>query len=361
MNLEHEQLIVRRGARSGAHVVVAVHSTLLGPALGGCRMWHYGGVDAAVQDALRLSAAMTLKASAAGLDLGGGKGVICVPPGVEPVGETRTALLHDFADCVNMLDGAYITAEDVGTDSADMVAISHVTPHVVGLPAALGGSGDPSPFTAAGVHAAIRACLRHVFGAPSVAERSVAVLGCGHVGEHLARELAAAGAQLLLADVDISKRSLAEELAGARWVTPQEALTAAVDVLAPCALGDVIDREGVAALRCAIVCGAANNQLADGSIAERLHARGILYAPDFIVNAGGLINVSLELGEYDAALAARRTARIEAVFDALLAEAAAAGTTPLEAAIRLARIRLAGAGVATPSPAAAHSAGVAAA
>jgi leucine dehydrogenase len=340
MNPEHEQLIVRRGRRSGAHVIVAVHSTALGPALGGCRMWRYDGVDAAVEDALRLSAAMTLKAAAAGLALGGGKGVICVPPGVERTGPMRTALLHDFADAVELLDGAYITAEDVGTESRDMVTIAQVTRHVVGLPTADGGSGDPSPFTAAGVHAAIRACVRHRFGSAALAGRSVAIVGCGHVGEHLARRLAAAGVQLLLADVDDAKRTLADELPAARWTDAETALTAAVDVLAPCALGGVIDAETVEALRCGIVCGAANNQLVNGDIAAALHAHGILYAPDFIVNAGGLINVSLELGRYDARLAAARTEAIEEVFDELLAEASAAGITPLGAAIRRAGVRL---------------------
>jgi leucine dehydrogenase len=340
MKLEHEQLIVRQGRRSGAHVIVAVHSTALGPALGGCRMWRYDGVDDAVQDALRLSAAMTLKAAAAGLPLGGGKGVICLPPGVAPTGRTRTALLHDFADAVNLLDGAYITAEDVGTDSRDMVTISQRTRHVVGLPAASGGSGDPSPFTAAGVHAAIRACVRHSLGTSSLEGRSVAIIGCGHVGAHLARRLAAAGARLLLADVDDAKRALVDELPGAQWAEPDAALNAQVDVLAPCALGGVLDLRAVEDLRCRIVCGAANNQLADGDVATALHARGILYAPDFIVNAGGLINVSMELERYDAKLAARRAEAIEEVFDTLLAEASAAGTTPLEAAIRRADARL---------------------
>jgi leucine dehydrogenase len=304
-------------------------------------MWHYDDIDAAIGDALRLSAAMTLKAAAAGLALGGGKGVICVPPGVEATGPMRTAMLHDFADAVELLDGAYITAEDVGTDSSDMVTIRQVTRHVVGLPASSGGSGDPSSFTAAGVHAAIRACVRHVFGSPELAGRSVAIVGCGHVGEHLARRLAAAGAKLLLSDVDDAKRALADELPGARWIDDAEtALTAAADVVAPCALGGVIDAETVAALRCEIICGAANNQLADDVLATALHARGILYAPDFIVNAGGLINVSMELGHYDARLAAARTEAIEQVFDELLAEAAAAGITPLEAAIRRAGVRL---------------------
>jgi leucine dehydrogenase len=343
MMLDHEQLIVRRGRRSGAHVIVAVHSTTLGPALGGCRMWHYDSVEAGLADAARLSAAMTLKAAAAGLSLGGGKGVICVPRGVDATGPARTAMLHDFADTVNALEGAYITAEDVGTGSADMVTIAEVTPYVAGLPTETGGSGDPSPFTAAGVEAAMRACLRHVFGTPDLEGRSIAIVGCGHVGEHLARRLAAAGARLLLADVDPAKRALADSLPGAQWVEPAAALAAAVDVLAPCALGGVIDQARVETLLCRIVCGAANNQLAASTVADTLQARGILYAPDFIVNAGGLINVSMELTGYDRLAAVRRVASIENVFDALLAQAAADHITPLEAARRRAAARLASA------------------
>ena len=343
MSIDHEHVVVRRGRRSGAHAIVAVHSTLLGPALGGCRMWRYASVDDGLRDALALAAAMTLKTAAAGLALGGGKGVICVPPGAELSAALRAALLADFADVVNALDGAYITAEDVGTGSDDMVEIARHTPYVVGLPSSGGGSGDPSPFTAAGVHAAIRACLRRVFGTADLNGRSVAVIGCGHVGSRLARSLAEVGAQLVLADVDESRRVLADELPGAVWVQPDEALLAEVDVLAPCALGGAVDEDHVGSLRCRVVCGAANNQLAGEGVAAQLAARGILYAPDFIVNSGGVINVALELDGYDEAVAVRRAAAIEDVVDAILAEAAAAGVTPLEAAHRRAAARLAAA------------------
>jgi leucine dehydrogenase len=340
---EHEELVVRRGARSGLYTVVAVHSTALGPALGGCRMWHYSTATDAADDALRLSSAMTLKAAAAGLSLGGGKGVICLPPGPGvPEGSARRDVLLDFADTVDALEGAYITAEDVGTSARDMVTIAERTEHVTGLPAMHGGSGDPSAFTAQGVEAAMRACCAAAFGDADPAGRTVAVVGCGHVGERLARRLAAAGARLLLADVDERKRSLADELPGAAWAEPSEALLADVDVLAPCALGGVLDDHTAPRVRAGVICGAANNQLAGDGIAADLAARGILYAPDFVVNAGGLINVAAELepGGYDAERTATRAAGIEDAMAAVLAEAAADGTTPLAAAIRRARRRL---------------------
>jgi len=334
--LEHEQLTVSRGERSGVYMVVAVHSTALGPALGGCRMWTYPTVDDAVADALRLSRAMTLKAAAAGLPLGGGKGVVCLD---RP--ELRELALRDFADVVNTLDGRYVTAEDVGTSAADMELIARSCDHVAGLPRAAGGSGDPSPFTAAGVLAALRACCRRAFGSPQLDGRSVAVVGLGNVGGQLARMLADAGAELVLADIDPSKRALALELPRARWSDPAAGIRADVDVLSPCALGGVIDAATAHALRCRIVCGAANNQLADDVLAGELLKRGILYAPDFVANAGGLVNIACELDGYDLAVAASRVAEIELRMERILDEAATTGTTPLAVATRAARGRLA--------------------
>jgi leucine dehydrogenase len=332
---EHELLLVRRGRRTGAHAIVAVHSTVLGPALGGCRLWHYPSLQDAIDDALRLSAAMTLKAAAARLPLGGGKSVIFPPAGLDLTGVSRRALLDDFADTVNMLEGTYITAEDVGTTSDDMAALSARTPYVVGVPTARGGSGDPGDFTAAGVQAAMHACARHVFGFPELAGRTVSLVGVGHVGEPLARRLAAEGAELVLADIDDSRRAVAERL-GARWETPEEALHADVDVLAPCALGGVIDAALSEQLRARIICGSANNQLAFPELADVLHERGVLYAPDFIVNSGGLINVSLELSGYDRDLALARVAEIDGVLARILDHAEQEGTTPLGAALELA-------------------------
>ena len=339
----HEELVVRRGARSGLFTIVAVHSTALGPSLGGCRMWHYPTTTDAADDALRLSRAMTLKAAAAGLSLGGGKGVICLPAAAPaPEGSVRRDVLLDFADTVDALDGAYITAEDVGTSARDMVTIAERTRHVTGLPTVHGGSGDPSAFTAQGVEAAMRACCAAAFGTPELGARSVAIVGCGHVGERLARRLAAAGARVVLADVDEGKRSLAAELTRAAWAEPAEALVADVDVLAPCALGGVLDERTVPRVGARVICGAANNQLADDGLAADLAARGVVYAPDFVANAGGVINVAAELepGGYDPERTRVRVAQIEDLMAAILAEAEADGTTPLAAAVRRARRRL---------------------
>lgn len=341
VELDHEELVVRRGRRTGIYTAIAVHSTLLGPALGGCRMWRYPSSAEGARDAMRLSRAMTYKAAAAGLDLGGGKGVICLPEGSgAPTGDLRRDVLLDFADAVNALDGSYITAEDVGTSARDMVTVAHQTSHVTGLPAVHGGSGDPSPFTAQGVVASMRAACAERFGSPDLAGRTVAVVGVGRVGEELARRLADAEAQLLLADIDPDKAALAEELPRARWTDPDTAMLAEVDVLAPCALGGAIHEGNVAQLRCQVVCGSANNQLAREELAEELHRRDVLYAPDFIVNAGGLMNVALELEGYDAEKARARVDGIEGVVARILEVARAEGRTPQDAAYELARRRL---------------------
>jgi leucine dehydrogenase len=339
--LDHEELVIRRGRRSGAYTIVAVHSTALGPSVGGCRMWRYVDSAAAARDALRLSRAMTFKNAAAGLRMGGGKGVIAADPGAPPTPERRRDMLLDFADTVNALDGRYVTAEDVGTNADDMATLGTATAHVSGLSRDQGGSGDPSPFTAQGVEAAMRACVERRFGSPELAGRSVAIVGAGNVGGALARRLAAAGAELVLADIDPARRALADEL-GAGWLEPTAALRADVDVLAPCALGGVLDQTTIPLLRAPIVCGAANNQLAHDGLAEDLAAQGILYAPDFVANAGGIINISVELepSGYHEEEAARRVAAIEGTMRALLDEAESGGTSPLAAAYALARRRL---------------------
>ncbi len=311
-------------------------------------MWAYDDSRAAVRDALRLSRAMTYKAAVASLPLGGGKGVIMAPSGGRLSSTLRTAALLDFGDAVQALGGSYITAEDVGTSSRDMSVIALQTPYVAGLARSRGGSGDPSPFTALGVEAAIRACCEQVFSSASLRGRTVCVIGLGHVGSRVARRCARAGARLVVADVDQSKRRTAEELS-ARWTTPARALQAKVDVLVPCALGGFLDHDSVPRLRCQIIAGAANNQLADEHVATLLAQRGILWAPDFVANAGGLINIAEELGGYRPAHARVRVGQIGGIMSQILAEAQAAGSTPLAAAMELARRRLtveAGEGVA---------------
>jgi leucine dehydrogenase len=300
-------------------------------------MWTYDDSRSALRDALRLSRAMTYKAAVADLPLGGGKGVIMVPEHVG-AGRRREALL-DFADAVDSLGGRYITAEDVGTSARDMAVIATETSHVAGLARSRGGSGDPSPFTALGVETAIRACCERVFGSDSLRGRRLCVVGLGHVGSRVAKRCARAGATLLLADVDPHKRALASTL-GAQWTTPEKALSADVDVLVPCALGGFLDDETVPRLCCPIVAGAANNQLADDRIADVLAAHGVLWAPDFVVNAGGLINIVEELGTYDAATARRRVRGIADTLRQIFDDAEAAGATPLTAAMELARRRL---------------------
>ncbi len=334
------------------YTIVAVHSTARGPSLGGCRMWTYGDTRAAVRDALRLSRAMTFKSAVAGLPLGGGKGVIMLPAGHPPPdGESRRDVLLDFGETVDALGGDYLTAEDVGTSDRDMAVIAEVTPHVAGLAVERGSSGDPSPWTALGVKCAMEVACERAFGTSSLAGRTISVVGLGRVGGKLARMLAVDGAELTVADVDEGKRALADEL-GARWTDPDSALTAEVDVLAPCALGGVLDDDTVPELECRVVAGAANNQLAADAIAVQLAERGIVWAPDFVANAGGIINISVELepSGYDAARAEERVRGVAGTTRTVLDHAEQTGATPLAAAMEIARRRLAEA--AAPSAAA---------
>jgi leucine dehydrogenase len=306
-------------------------------------MWVYDDARAALRDALRLSRAMTFKAAVANLPLGGGKGVISIPTGVRLSRERRQAALLDFGDTVAAVDGHYITAEDVGTSSRDMTVIAQRTDHVAGLSRRQGGSGDPSPSTALGVQAGIRASCERAFGTATLRGRRVAVIGLGHVGSRVARLCARDGARLVVADVDESKRELAAQLQ-AEWVTPDEALLGDVDVVVPCALGGVLNDDTVPRLRCRVIAGAANNQLASEQMAELLAARGILWAPDFVVNAGGIINIVEELRpdrSYDAAAARRHVRAIADTLREIFAEADSTATTPLAAALELARRRLA--------------------
>ena len=333
---------MRRGRRSGLYTIVAVHSTARGPSVGGCRIWRYEDSRAAVRDALRLSRAMTAKAAVAALPLGGGKGVISLPPGVvalEPA-RRRDALL-DFGETVDQLGGRYVTAEDVGTSDADMAVIAEQTEHVAGQALERGGSGDPSGWTALGVETAIRVACERIFGSDDLAGRTIAVIGLGSVGGALARALAAGGAALVLADVDARKRALAQAL-GATWAEPGAALRAEVDVVSPCALGGDLNDATVPELRCRAIAGAANNQLTADELAGQLQARGIVWIPDFVANAGGIINIAVGL-EPEGYAADRARARVLAIGDTvrtLLELAESGGTTPLAAAQELARRRL---------------------
>jgi leucine dehydrogenase len=283
---EYEEVRVCKGPRSGLTMVVAIHRTVDGRSLGGCRMWHYPTAGDAIRDAERLARSMTFKAAVAGLPLGGAKSVIALREGELLTGARRLDALRDFAEFVDSLGGRYITAEDVGTSVEDMGYLAQFTEFVGGLPLERGGCGDPSPFTAHGVEVGMRAST----GEPLAGLHAV-VIGLGHVGLKLARRLQVAGVRLTVTDVDEAKR---HELPLADWVSPDEALRVDADVLVPCALGGILTRRSVAGLRVPVIAGAANTQLADESVAELLRKRAIIWAPDFVINSGGLIAVAEE-------------------------------------------------------------------
>ena len=289
---DHEMVQLVRDRASGLTAILALHSTHLGPGAGGTRFWHYGDPEDATRDALRLSRGMSYKNAMADLPMGGGKGVILAGPDRRKT----PAMLAAFGDAIEALGGRYVCAEDVGMTEADMVAISQRTQHVTGLPSADGAAagGDPGPFTATGIYLGIKAAVLHKSGKDSVAGLHVAVQGCGSVGGGVARHLAAAGARLTLADIDAARAArLAGEL-GAAHVPAATIMDVACDVFSPNALGAIFDDQGVARLAAPIVAGGANNQLAGPEHGPALAARGILYAPDYVINAGGIIAVTLE-------------------------------------------------------------------
>ena len=291
----HERVLFCSSPEVGLQAIIAVHSTVLGPGLGGVRMLPYATMDEALIDVLRLSRGMTYKAAAAGLHLGGGKAVILG----DPKRDKSEALLRTFGRYVESLGGLYITAEDVGTDMEDMEQIRHETRWVTGVSPENGGGGDPSPVTAFGVLQGIEAAVEWRFGSGSLAGRTVAVQGLGSVGYHLASYLREAGAKVFGADIDPEVGERARRELEVEIVPAPEILSVECDILAPCALGAVINDATLPMLRCQVVAGAANNQLADEEIhGQALQDRGILYAPDFVLNAGGLINVYNELVGY---------------------------------------------------------------
>jgi leucine dehydrogenase len=287
----HELVVFGHDAPSGLKAIIAIHSSALGPAAGGCRMWPYESTQAAVTDVLRLSRGMSYKNAMAGLPLGGGKSVI--------IGDSRKLktpeLFEAFGRFVDSLGGRYITAEDVGTTTADMANVAHSTRYVAGLGAAPGeAGGDPGPKTAQGVFLGIKAAVKFRLGRADLAGVSVAIQGVGGVGYHLARLLAAEGARLLVADVrPAALERLCSEVKAER-VSVDEVLGSDVDVVSPCALGAVLNSTSIARLKCRVVAGAANNQLAQDADGTALQAAGILYAPDYVINAGGIISVSRE-------------------------------------------------------------------
>lgn len=293
---DHESVSLVRDRASGLTAILAIHSTYLGPAAGGTRFWHYADPALAMRDALRLSRGMSYKNAMAQLPMGGGKAVILADAPDKNGGHTKTPeMLAAFGDAVEALGGRYVTAEDVGISEADMVAVARRTRHVSGLPAEdSAAGGDPGPFTAMGIYHGIKAAVAHKLGKASVEGVHVAVMGTGSVGGGVARLLHRDGARLTLADVnDERARTLAKEL-DAAVVAPDAIMGVACDVFSPNALGAILDDAGIARLDCAVVAGGANNQLARPEHGAALAERGILYAPDYVINAGGIISVTLE-------------------------------------------------------------------
>jgi leucine dehydrogenase len=332
-NYDHEQLVYCHEPSSGYRGLIAIHNTTLGPALGGTRYWHYKSEADAVVDALRLSRGMTYKAAVAGLSLGGGKAVVLADHGAHD----REAVFRAHGRFVESLKGRYITAEDVGTSPADMDYIHLETEHVVGLQ---GRSGDPSPVTAYGVYRGMKACAKVVFGTDSLAGKTVAVQGCGHVGFHLCRHLNEEGARLVVTDIDSEKVKRVVDEFRARAVGLEEIYSVPAEVFAPCALGATINDVTINKLAVKIVAGGANNQLAEERHGDLLEERGILYAPDFVINAGGLINVNSELEGWSAERAERKAGDIYDTLLRLFALAREEGLPTYRAADRMAERRI---------------------
>ncbi len=302
----HEQVVVCHNKDIGLKAYIAIHNTTLGPALGGTRMWNYSNDEEALIDVLRLSKGMTYKAAAAGLNLGGGKAVI--------IGDSKTqkneAMFRAFGRFVNSLNGKYITAEDVGTTVKDMEYVFMETPYVTGIPKDFGGSGDPSPYTAHGVLMAIKATAKEKFGSDELKGLRISVQGLGNVGYHLSDFLHKEGASLIVADLDQEKVKAAEQKFGAKVADPNGIITEECDIFAPCALGAVVNDDTIGKLKCKAISGGANNILKETRHGDMLKEMDILYAPDYVANAGGLMNVFVELEGYSPDRAIEKTKQV---------------------------------------------------
>ncbi len=330
----HEQVSFASDAECGYRGIIAIHDTTLGPSLGGTRFWHYANAMEALRDALRLSRAMTYKAAVAGLNLGGGKSVIIG----DPATRSREPIFRAHGRHIGRLGGRYITAEDVGTTPADMELMLRETRHVAGLP---GKSGDPSPVTALGVYRGMKACAQHRWGSDVLTGKTVAVQGVGKVGYYLCRDLAKEGARLIVTDVVDEKVQRVVREFGATAVAPDEIYGAKADILAPCALGGVINDTTLRTLKVEIVAGGANNQLAEERHGDQLEEQGVTYAPDYVINGGGLINVNAELAGWSPEEALRKASGIYDTILHVLTIARAEHIPSYKAADRLAERRLA--------------------
>ncbi len=334
---DHEQVMFCNDQASGLKAIVCIHNTVLGPAIGGTRMLDYGSEEDALNDVLRLARGMTYKSALAGLNLGGGKAVILA----DPKSAKTESLLRAYGRFVQSLAGRYITAEDVGTTVHDMEIVRMETDYVTGISRSLGGSGDPSPVTALGLFEGIKACAQYRWDKETLEDVSVAIQGVGHVGYHLCQHLYREGARIKVSDMDPENLREVADSFGVTVVGPEEIYATECEIFAPCALGGVLNDQTIPELQCEIVAGAANNQLVD----EQRHAamlveRGILYAPDYVVNAGGLINVANELEGYNRERAVQQAAGVYDILMEIFEDAEADGVTTVQAANAIAERRI---------------------
>lgn len=334
---DHEQIVFCHDKDTGLKAIIGIHNTVLGPALGGTRMWKYANEWEALNDVLRLSRGMTYKSAISGLNLGGGKAVI--------IGDAKTdktpEMMTRFGQFIHSLSGKYITAEDVGTTTPDMDIIREVTPYVTGISEAKGGSGNPSPVTAYGVYMGMKAAAMHQFGTDKLDGKKVLVQGTGHVGETLINYLTQEGAVVYVTDINEAKMQDVAGKYGAHVYTGEDIYSADVDIYAPCALGATVNDETIERLKAKVIAGAANNQLANEEVhGKLLQEKGILYAPDFLINAGGIINVYAEIVGYDKAEAMKRTENIYNTTLEIFHFAEANGLTTQQAAMSVAQKRV---------------------
>ena len=331
----HEQILFLDDEKCGLKAIIAVHSTHLGPAAGGARFWHYAKDDDALTDALRLSRGMSYKNAMAGLPLGGGKSVLLA----DQNRKKSPDMLHAFGKAVEGLGGRYVTAEDVGINVADMIEVSRSTKYVAGLPNSAGDvGGDPGPHTSLGVFLGIKAAVKRGLGKDSLSGLHIAMQGAGSVATGVALHACAEGAKLSIADVDPAKAHKLADATNGKVVSPDEILGLEADVVSPNALGAILTEQSIAALRTQVVAGGANNQLATPADGQRLHDRGILYAPDYVINAGGIINVCTEyLGDGDAGLVRQRIEGIPIRLEQIWSETAETGRDPAAVADAMAQ------------------------
>jgi leucine dehydrogenase len=333
----HEQVVFCNDDATGLKAIIAIHDTTLGPALGGTRMWDYASEEDAIQDVLRLSRGMSFKAAISGLELGGGKAVI--------IGDSNTekteALMRKFGQYVDSLGGKYITAEDVGMNPEDMEYVRMETKHVTGIPESIGGSGDPSPVTAFGVFMGMKASAKFKWGSDNLDGKRVLVQGVGHVGENLVKHLTDDGANVIINDINETRLSELAKDYGSKIVMGDSIYDLDIDIYSPCALGATVNPATISRLKCQIIAGAANNQLADEIRDGQLCTdKGIVYAPDFLINAGGLINVYSEINGYDREHAINQTRAIYDTTLEILKKAEIENITTNAAALEIAEQRI---------------------